>query len=103
MCALCHDSIVTYCYGSGTRLNDNKLQPLDISSWNINPDLMIKLDKLRAKHTDFIGVKKSRDGWKATITVDLGEFGSAEEAAAAYDKALKSVSRSYKPWDLNFG
>ena len=103
MCALCHDSIVTYCYGSGTRLNDNKLQPLTISSWNIKPDLMTKLERLREKHTDFIGVKKTKDGWKATITVDLGEFDSAEEAARAHDKALKTVSRSYKPWDLNFG
>lgn len=103
MCALCHDSIVTYCYGKGTRLNDNKLQPLAISSWNINLDLMTKLEKWREKHTDFIGVKKCRDGWKATITIDLGEFMSAEEAARAYDKALKIVSRSYKPWDLNFG
>uniref|UniRef100_A0A6C0CHG2 AP2/ERF domain-containing protein n=1 Tax=viral metagenome TaxID=1070528 RepID=A0A6C0CHG2_9ZZZZ len=103
MCALCHDSIVTYCYGKGVRLNDNKLIPLIIGSWNIEPDLMTILEKWRAKHTDFIGVKKCRGGWKATITVELGEFGSAEEAARAYDKALKTVSRSYQPWDLNFG
>ena len=103
MCALCYDSVVTYCYGPGKRINDLKSpQPLDIMFWHLSEDVMAKLDKFKEKHTDFIGVKKTRDGWRATITVDLGEFESDVNAALAYDKAFKALNLNPKASQLNF-
>jgi hypothetical protein len=101
MCALCYDSIVTYCYGHGKRVNDTSMMAMEISFWNLPEDVMYRLDKWKKKHTDFIGVKKSRDGWKAKIIVDLGEFETAEEAARAYNKALRTVKPDAKPSEFN--
>ena len=103
MCALCYDSVVTYCYGSGKRINDLKSEkPLDISFWKLEVDVMKRLNEFKSKHTDFIGVKKSKTGWKATITVDLGEFPTDVEAARAYDKAYKILNKEVKSKYLNF-
>jgi hypothetical protein len=102
MCALCYDSIVTYCYGPGKRVNDTKLPPMDISYWKLSEESMWQLEQWKERHTDFIGVKKSRDGWKAKIVVDLGEFETPEEAARAYDKALRTVKPHAKKWEFNY-
>lgn len=103
MCALCYDSIVTYCYGPGKRLNDLKSkEPLGIAYWNLSVEVIAKLMKFKAKYTDFIGVKKSRGGWRATIVIDLGEFPSDVEAAQAYDEAIRAVYRNPKAKQLNF-
>lgn len=101
MCALCYDSIVTYCYGPGKRVNDTKLPPLDISFWNLSDDSMLCLEKWKKKHTDYIGVKKTKDGWKAKITIDLGTFETAEKAAEAYNKALRTVKPEAKETEYN--
>src|SRR5690606_9873305 len=72
MCALCYDSVVTYCYGHGKRLNDNKSKsPLPIQYWNLTSEVMLALDKIKNSYTDFKGVKKVKNGWKATITINL--------------------------------
>lgn len=103
MCALCYDSIVTYCYGSGKRINDLKSkEPLDISFWKLDADVMKRLNHFKAKHTNFIGVKKTKMGWRAVITVDLGEFPTEVEAAQAYDKAYKILNKEVKSSQLNF-
>jgi hypothetical protein len=86
VCALCYDSVITYVYGTGKRLNDNLSRaPIGIGYWQLSIDIMQKLDALKIKHTDFHGVKHSRDGWKSKITIDLGCYETAEEAAIAYD------------------
>lgn len=103
MCALCYDSIVTYCYGSGKRINDLKSEtPLDISFWKLDASVLDKLNKFKSKHTDFIGVKKTKMGWRATITIDLGEFPTDVQAAQAYDNAYKILNKELKSSQLNF-
>ena len=103
MCALCYDSIVNYCYGVGKRLNDNiSREPLDISFWQLNIYVMKKLNDIKKKYTDFIGVKYGRGGWIAKIVIDLGTFATPEEAAREYDKALKIIKKNYTAKELNF-
>lgn len=106
MCALCYDSIVTYCYGQGKRLNDNiSEKPLEIERWNLSSEVLRKLEHFKSKHTDFKGVKKCKQGWKATLTIELGTFETQEEAARAYDRGLKIVSKDpkeIKSHELNF-
>lgn len=88
MCALCHDSVVTYVYGEGKRLNDNRSQnPISIAYWNFSPEIMEQLDKMKASHTDLRGVTKSGPHWKSKITINLGYFETQEEAARMYDLA----------------
>lgn len=101
MCALCYDSVVTYCYGPGKRVNDIKLEPMNIAYWELSESVMNQLDQWKSKHTDFIGVKKSKNGWKAKIVVDLGEFKTPEEAAIAYNRALKTVKPNAKAHEYN--
>lgn len=86
MCALVYDSVVTYVYGGGKRLNDNVSEaPLPIEKWNLGEEVMIKLQVLKEKHTDLHGVRHTRDGWKASITIDIGIYNDQEEAGRAYD------------------
>lgn len=86
ICALCYDSVITYVYGVGKRLNDNLSRtPISIEYWQLPVDIIEKLNALKIKHTDFHGVKYSRDGWKSKITIDLGCYDTPEEAAMAYD------------------
>jgi hypothetical protein len=102
LCALCYDSIVWYCYGKGKRLNDNKsTEPLPLSYWNLDGDSLKFLRKIKESYTDYIGVKKVKNGWKATITVDLGTFETKEEAAKAYNRALVAVKKNPKPEEFN--
>lgn len=101
MCALCYDSVINYVKGPGARLNDNKSkEPISIAYWNFSPEIMAKLDKMKASHTDLRGVSKSGDHWKSKITLDLGYFNSPEEAARMYDLASLAFGTE-KP--LNFG
>jgi hypothetical protein len=102
MCALCYDSIVWYCYGYGKRVNDNARAPLTIEYWNLPEKMMKELTKIKESYTDFIGVKKVKNGWKASITVDLGVFESSKEAAEAYNKALRAVKAHPKPEEFNY-
>lgn len=89
-CAMCHDSVVTYCYGSGVRLNDNKSKNvLPLEYWNLSYDIIAKLNSFKAKHTDFEGVSSFNGSWKASIKVELGVFNTEKEAAEAYDAAVK--------------
>lgn len=91
MCALCYDSIVTYCYREGKRINDQiSDKPLPLSYWNLTEDCVKILDKFKSKHSDLEGVKKTKNGWKAFIVIDLGEYETDVEAHAAYKKAYKS-------------
>lgn len=102
MCALCYDSIMWFCYGYGKRLNDNKSrEPLPITYWSLSEDVMEKLHKIKRSYTDFIGVKKTKHGWKASITVDLGTFETQHEAAQAYNKALIAVKPNAKRDEFN--
>lgn len=89
-CALCYDSVVTYVYGEGKRLNDNKSRkPLPLSYWQLKPTIIKQLDKLKNNYTDKHGVKATSKGqWKASITLDLGTFDTPEAAARAYDIAV---------------
>ncbi len=92
MCALCYDSIVTYCYGEGKRINDQKSEmPMKLSSWNLEEDMLLQIKKFKDKHTDFKGVKKTKDGWKAFIVIELGEFKTDVEAHQAYLKAYHTM------------
>jgi len=102
VCALCYDSIMWYCYGNGKRLNDNiSSAPLPIETWNLCKELMAQLTKIKESYTDFIGVKKVKDGWKATIKVELGVFETQIEAAEAYNRALRAVKVNPKPEEFN--
>lgn len=103
MCALCYDSVVTFCYGPGKRLNDNiSLKPLEISFWNLDEVVMSKLSKIKESYTDFKGVKKMKEGWRASVTIELGIFDTPEEAAKAHDEALKILKKDIKSTELNF-
>ena len=102
LCALCYDSIMWYCYGNGKRLNDNtSKEPLPIEYWNLPGELMKQVTKIKESYTDFIGVKKVKNGWKATIVVELGVFETQIEAAEAYNKALITVKSNPKPEEFN--
>tara|TARA_R110001599_G_scaffold129873_1_gene304598 strand:- start:51445 stop:52194 length:750 start_codon:yes stop_codon:yes gene_type:complete len=91
MCALCYDSIVTYCYGEGKRINDRKFdKPLPVTYWKLSEELMKILNKFKSKHSDLKGVKKTKDGWKAFIIIELGIFDTDVEAHKAYQDAHKS-------------
>ena len=102
ICALCYDSIMMEIYGSGKRFNENVLIPMSLDYWNLDESSMEQIALLKSRYTDFIGVKWTKNGWKAQITVDLGIFEDAEEAAMAYDKALKTVKTSYEAHELNY-
>lgn len=102
MCALCYDSIMFYVYGPGKRLNDNKLQPLEITRWALRKEDLAFLDKIKSRRTDFIGVKWCKEGWKAEIKVDLGVFDSPEAAAKVYDQALCKIKDFPAKEELNF-
>lgn len=100
MCALVYDSVVTYVYGEGCRLNDNKSEaPLPIDRWNLDDEVLIKLKDLKSKHTDLHGVKHTRNGWKASIKIDIGLYSTQEEAGRAYD-IVAQLLKSGAP--LNF-
>ena len=95
MCALCYDSIVTHCYGEGKRINDQKSEtPMKLSQWNLDEDMLCMIQKFKDRHTDFKGVKKTKDGWKAFIVVELGEFKTDKEAYQAYLKAYQTMHGS---------
>lgn len=101
MCALCYDSVATYIFGPGKRLNDNRSkEPISIAYWNFSQEIMSKLDKMKASHTDLRGVSKSGDYWKSKITLNLGYFDSPEEAARMYDLASLAFGTENT---LNFG
>lgn len=100
LCALCYDSVVTYCYGPGSRINDNvSKEPIDIAKWNLTDYVMKKLDKLRDKHTDFEGVTNYRGKWKCTIKLELGIYDDEEHAAKVRDAAVRYFNTDHK---LNF-
>jgi len=100
-CALCYDSIVFHVFGRGKRLNDNKSKdPLPISYWKLSADIMEKLNKMKADHTDLRGVSKSGNAWKSKIVLNLGRFDTPEEAAKMYDLACLAFG---KEETLNFG
>lgn len=101
-CALCYDSIIFYIYGPGKRLNDNKARPLPLSFWKLNQQDLDFIEKLKSRYTDYIGVKWCKDGWKCEIKVNLGIYKSKEEAAKAYDRALKKIKDLPNPEELNF-
>jgi NAD-dependent dihydropyrimidine dehydrogenase PreA subunit len=97
LCALCYDSIVYHCYGPGKRLNDNTSDTtLPISYWKLSEDLLSQLEKIRSSYTDHKGVKKVKDGWKASVVVDLGVFKTQEEAAMAYNNAIMVLKKEPK-------
>ena len=86
VCALVYDSVVTYIYGPGKRLNDNiSEEPVALDKWNLSEEVLEELKKLKEKHTDYHGVRYTKDGWKSKITIELGNYPSQEEAARAYD------------------
>lgn len=88
MCALVYDSVVTYVYGNGKRLNDNvSAEPLPIERWNLSDEVLVALKTLKEKHTDLHGVRYTKEGWKATLTIDLGLYANQEDAGRAYDIA----------------
>ncbi len=92
-CAFCYDSVVTFVYGEGKRLNDNKSHtPIAMESWNLSKDVIDKLIKLKNCHSDYHGVKYSRGTWKSKITIDLGRYETALEAANAYDIASQLLN-----------
>lgn len=100
MCALVHDSVVTFVYGPGERLNDNvSAEPVPIERWNLAPEVLVQLATLKASHTNLHGVKKVRDGWKASVTLDLGVYAEQEDAGKAYDIVVM-LMKSAAP--LNF-
>lgn len=97
LCSLCYDSVVYHVYGKGKRLNDNTSEePLPISRWDFSEEQLKNIELLKSRYTDYIGVKWTKDGWKAQITVDLGIYKTPEAAAQAYDKALLSVNKGRK-------
>jgi hypothetical protein len=101
MCALCYDSVINYIFGPGKRLNDNRSkEPISMLYWNFSSEIMTKLDKMKASHTDLRGVSKSGDHWKSKITLNLGYFDSPEEAARMYDLASLAFGTENT---LNFG
>ncbi|MFS8159362.1 MAG: hypothetical protein ACMG6E_03955, partial [Candidatus Roizmanbacteria bacterium] len=90
MCALCYDSVVTYCYGVGARLNDNISPngPYPIAFWKLSAEVMDQLNSLQKKHTDFEGVTSCKGKWKASIKLDLGVYETKQDAALAHDAAI---------------
>lgn len=100
ICALCYDSVIFHVFGRGKRLNDNKSKdPLPISYWKLSEEIMAKLDKMKADHTDLRGVSKSGNAWKSKIVLNLGRFDTPEEAAKMYDLACLAFG---KEETLNF-
>lgn len=88
MCALCYDAIARYCKGKYARVNDNNRKHIPIDVLNLSSDVMEKLGKIKSKYSEYTGIHKVGDKWKATIKLDLGTFESEERAAAQYDLAI---------------
>jgi hypothetical protein len=104
ICALCYDSVIFYCYGYGKRLNDNRSKsPLPLTFWiGIKKEVLEDLERIKNSYTDYKGVKKVKDGWCAKVTINLGTFGTKEEAAVAYDRAVRHFNPSCTANDVNF-
>lgn len=100
-CALCYDAVAQYCRGKFARVNDPevydfKAEPFPLKLFKLSEAVLTKLNEIKAKHSQYDGVHRTGNKWRATIKLDLGTFNSEEEAAAVYDKAVIAF-KSDKP------
>jgi inhibitor of KinA sporulation pathway (predicted exonuclease) len=101
VCVMCLDAVESYVHPKQeSELNSAAESCLDIHRWNLDPLTMFKLKRMKEMYTRLHGVSRESAGtWRASITVNLGSYSTAEEAAKAYDLACL-VTGSASP--LNF-
>lgn len=87
-CVLHYDVIAKYCKGEYARVNNPNRNDIPIELLKLEVDVLEKLNKIKAKYSQYVGITKIGDKWKASIKFDLGLFEDEKRAAAEYDLAV---------------
>lgn len=102
LCALCYDSVRHYVTGEIAGLNDMTQDPKEIDYWKLPSHILLKLDEIKLKYTNFHKVKACKDGWMSEATIKLGPFKTDSEAAMVRDVLLLLFPKGNEKQEFNF-